>query len=244
MRQPTINAVYLGTDQDLQRYLARAAGNFMKVKSLFSADETFKTLETRCIDIVCLDHRYPETMSFLREFPLARLSKFYFVIAVATSETSARRLTNRGVQYVTTQQNATTELPQMVKACVSLIRLEQRQKPRTAMHLPAMIRHGANEQWSPAMITDISESGCRITTNRFLSSDGDISLRFQIGETDMCLDAFGRVIWTDSVGQAGLLFSYIYPAQFLQLRAWLSRRYGRIFLPQAEPIQGWAAVAH
>ena len=242
MAQSTIHAVYLGENHEIQKHILRGCGQSVSLQALSAAAEVVKALESRCIDIVCLDHNYSETLRLIRQFPLARLTKFYFVIAVAANEVSCRRLGNRGVQYLTTYQTASIEVPEMLKSCIALIRLEQREKPRTAMHLPAMIRAGRGT-YSPAIITDISESGCRISTAQLLASDSEVSLRFQIGDTDLHLDASAKVVWTDSVGQAGLVFSYIYPAQFLRLRAWLSRRYGRIFLPMAEPIQGMATAA-
>ena len=241
--RPAIQAVYLGEDREIEKHFSRLDGRGVSLKAAATAEELLKALESRCIDIVCLDHNYPETARLIRQFPLARLTKLYFVIAVAANEVSCRRLSNRGVQYLTTYQLAAKQIPEMIKACVALIRLEQRERPRTAMRLPAIIRAGAGA-YLPAIITDISESGCRISTDAWLTSDSEISLRFQIDETDMHLDASAKVVWTDSVGQAGLLFSYIYPAQFLRLRAWLSRRYGRIPLPHAETMHGMVAGAH
>ena len=242
MRQ-AIQAAYLGEDREIQKHLLRGCGKGVSIEAASTAEELLKILESRSIDIVCLDHSCSETRRLIRQFPLARLSKLYFVIAVVANEASCRRLSNLGIQYLSTYRLAAKQIPEMLEACIALINLEQREKPRTAMHLPAMIREGAG-QYFPAIITDISESGCRISTREILSSDSEVAVRFQIDETDMHLDASAKVVWTDSVGQAGLLFSYIYPAQFLRLRAWLSRRYGRILLPHVEPVHGMVAVAH
>lgn len=93
-----------------------------------------------------------------------------------------------------------------------------------------------------AILRDLSEFGIALQTVTPLTPDQEVGLRFELPAPRVRIEAVGRVVWTDSWGQAGLQFLNLPPRSQRLLKEWiftqiLSAAY--LFAPcESEPVEG------
>jgi hypothetical protein len=71
------------------------------------------------------------------------------------------------------------------------------------------------------IIRNVSQSGIAIQAVSALQEDQEVQLRFELLNPRTRVEATGRVVWTDSSGQAGLEFIAVATRARLQLKEWL-----------------------
>ena len=89
-----------------------------------------------------------------------------------------------------------------------------RQKIRTLAHVNLDVSHGA-------ILRDLSEFGIAMQTVVPLPPDQDLHLRFELPAPRVRIEAKGRIVWTDSWGQAGVQFLDLPPRSRRLLKEWI-----------------------
>jgi hypothetical protein len=110
-----------------------------------------------------------------------------------------------------------------------------RQKIRTLSHISLDAAHGA-------ILRDLNEFGIALQTVTPLAPEQEVHLRFELPAPRVRVEATGRVVWTDSWGQAGVQFFDLPPRPRRLLKEWvftqiLSAAY--LFAPcESVPVEG------
>ena len=71
------------------------------------------------------------------------------------------------------------------------------------------------------ILRDVSEAGVAIQSVRPLTLDENVPVRFELLRPRARVEGTGRVVWTDSAGQAGVQFTEITARSRRQLKDWL-----------------------
>ena len=76
----------------------------------------------------------------------------------------------------------------------------------------------------PVPLTNISEGGVALGTNRTSDMTGPVQLRMQLPGLNRILEAKGEFVWTNNTGRVGIRFTTIAPLAKSDLETWLSRQ--------------------
>jgi TPR repeat protein len=100
----------------------------------------------------------------------------------------------------------------------------RRRRVRHKIQTPAYASFSAESQGAMLdlhEIVNISEDGIAIQCNSQLEIDRRINLCLDLAESDGQIYTFGRVIWSNASGLAGLHFTDLSPVSLFRLREWL-----------------------
>jgi putative methionine-R-sulfoxide reductase with GAF domain len=103
-------------------------------------------------------------------------------------------------------------------------RRERRRSVRHKVHTPAYASlRGASRGMllDLSEVLDVSEDGMAIQTSSQLDRNRYVSVFLDLSETKSCIQASGRVVWSDQRGRAGISFRRMPAASQAQLNEWL-----------------------
>lgn len=105
----------------------------------------------------------------------------------------------------------------------SRLAAERRHTLRHRTHSPAYARVNESPGDSPELseILDISEAGMSIQTSSALPAERDLSLCLDLSETKARIWTRGQVVWSDTLGRAGIRFAQLPGNSLEQLKEWL-----------------------
>ena len=96
-----------------------------------------------------------------------------------------------------------------------------RNQPRHYRHKIRTLSHVHLNAASAAILRDLNEFGIAMQTVIPMTSDQEVSLRFDLPATRVRIETAGRVVWTDAWGQAGIQFVNLSQGCERLLKEWI-----------------------
>jgi len=183
-------------------------------------------LKHKRFDLFVLDLALPGSGALLEQLRSDGSGNAHTVIALTpragVAEQSLRKQVRHVLQKPFTLETATKTL----KASYGLIAMEKRAYFRCAVRLNASASYEENKLRRPlpnATLRDISQCGLCLKTDSVIPKDATVFVDFQLpGNRGAQIHTTGKVMWSDSHGNAGVLFKTAQPQESGQLRDWLN----------------------
>ena len=91
------------------------------------------------------------------------------------------------------------------ETAVGTLCAEQQRYYRKQTSAPVQLKHA--DEWMTANLLNISLGGASVSVHRLLSQGAQVTLRFQIPETDVQAELQGRIAWANNEGHHGMQFN-------------------------------------
>jgi hypothetical protein len=95
---------------------------------------------------------------------------------------------------------------------------EQQRYYRKQTSAPVQLKHA--EEWMDANLLNISLGGSSVSLHKLLSQGAQVTLRFQIPETDVYAELPGRIAWANKEGHHGIQFGEVSSEVRSHLQRW------------------------
>jgi transcriptional regulator with PAS, ATPase and Fis domain len=104
------------------------------------------------------------------------------------------------------------------ETAVGTLCAEQQRYYRKQTSSPVQLKH--TDEWMDASLLNISLGGAAVSLHKMLSQGAQVTLRFQIPETDVQAELQGRIAWANKEGHHGIQFNEVPSEVRTHLQRW------------------------
>jgi Tfp pilus assembly protein PilZ len=104
------------------------------------------------------------------------------------------------------------------ETAVGTLCAEQQRYYRKQTSAPIQLKHA--DEWMTAHLLNISLGGASVSLHKLLSQGAQVTLRFQIPETDVQTELQGRIAWANNEGHHGIQFNNVPSEVRTHLQRW------------------------
>jgi c-di-GMP-binding flagellar brake protein YcgR len=145
------------------------------------------------------------------------------VFALSEATIKMRFAFELGAHFVIHKPLVVEKVKRTLKAAHGLMMREQRAHFRHPTAIPVAV-NSANGPSFTGSLRDLSQSGALLEGGGRLAKGQQLQLRFQLPETNISVEAFGRINWLDPAGRAGVQFDSLTEISQRALLQWVIER--------------------
>src|SRR5881394_3070680 len=207
-----LQALLLSRDQDVVRTMRRAFETVsVGVSVVTASDQALESVGKQKFDAVLVDiddvHDGANVIPRLRA---GKSNQRSIVFAITNGITSVKAAFEMGSNFVLDKPVSFERAARSLRAAHGLILRERRRYFRVPVSLSAEVSFGSVRD-VPVPLTNISEGGVALGTNRTSDMTGPVQLRMQLPGLNRILEAKGEFVWTNNTGRVGIRFTTIAP---------------------------------
>lgn len=220
-----LKALLLTRDQEVLRVIRRVLEMVaIDLETVTSTDAARQKLERQKFDAVLIDVDDVQSgCDVIRELRKGKSNSKAIVFAVTNRVTTVKDAFSIGANFVLEKPISADRAARSLRAAHGLILRERRRYHRHVLKATAHVSYGSLRD-VPIPLSNISEGGLALATNRTPEMRGMVTLRFDLPGCSRSLEAKGEFVWTSDAGRVGVRFTSVSPAAKAELDAWLSRQ--------------------
>ena len=220
-----LKALLLTRDQEVLRVIRRVLETVtIDMETVTSTDAARQTISSRKFDAIVIDCDDVQSgCEVIKELRRGKSNSKSIVFAVTTRVTSVKGAFELGANFVLEKPVSPDRAARSLRAAHGLILRERRRYHRQAVNATVHVSYGSVRNVA-VPLTNISEGGLALGTNRTSDMTGPVQLRMQLPGLNRVLEAKGEFVWTNDAGRVGVRFTTIAPLVKSELESWLSRQ--------------------
>ena len=219
-----LKALLLTRDQEVLRVIRRVLDTVtIDLETATSTDAARQTLNRSKFDAVLVDCDDVESgCDVIRELRQGRSNAKSIVFAITNKVTTIKGAFDIGANFVLEKPVSVDRATRSLRAAHGLIMRERRRYHRHVVQATAHLTYGALRD-VPMPLTNISEGGIALATNRTPEMRGPVAMRIDLPGSKV-VEAKGEFVWTSDNGRVGVRFTTISNTAKTALDTWLSRQ--------------------
>lgn len=220
-----LKALLLTRDQEVLRVIRRVLETVsIDMETVTSTDAARETIARRKFDSILIDCDDVQSgCEVIRELRKGKSNSKSIVFAITNRVTSTKDAFSLGSNFVLEKPISVDRAARSLRAAHGLILRERRRYHRHQVKGTVHLTYGSVRD-VPIPLSNISEGGLALGTNRTAEMKGVVQMRFDLPGLAKSLEAKGEFVWTSDTGRVGVRFTSIAPATRAELDAWLSRQ--------------------
>lgn len=196
-------------------------------------------LQSSRFDAIILDCKDESSAGqLITSFRKAATNRNALIVAMVDSQNNVREVFARGANFVLYKPIIPERAATSLRAARGLMRQERRRNQRIPVNGSAAITF-ANVEDAKAALTDLSEEGIAIHSERPVPPSCKVYFQFSLPGQVSQVRLSGEVMWQDALGRVGLRFADVPQTSRRALAEWLRANVSR--LPEVKPAEAPAS---
>jgi len=220
-----LKALLLTRDQEVLRVIRRVLEMVsIDLETVTSTDAARQTIAKRKFDSILVDCDDVQSgCDVIRELRKGKSNAKSIVFAVTNRVTTTKDAFALGANFVLEKPVSIERAARNLRAAHGLILRERRRYHRHQVKGTVHLTYGSLRD-VPTPLSNISEGGLALGTNRTADMTGVVQMRFDLPGLARSLEAKGEFVWTSDTGRVGIRFTSIPLAAKAELESWLARQ--------------------
>lgn len=220
-----LKALLLTRDQEVLRTIRRVLETVaIDLETVTSTAAARQRISRDKFDAVLVDCDDVESgCEVIRELRKGKSNARAIVFAITNRVTNTKHAFTIGANFVLEKPISQERAARSLRAAHGLLLRERRRYHRHKVNGTAHVSYGSVRD-VPMPLSNISEGGVALATQRTEDMRGMVTLRFDLPGCSRSLEAKGEFVWTNDTGRVGVRFTNISPATKTELDSWLSRQ--------------------
>lgn len=187
------------------------------------ADQARRRFGKAKVDAVIVDRDLSGTERFVHSMRSARNSNTVPLILMSGAP-DRHGLPLSGATFYFEKPVSVEQAVRTLSAARNLILNGRLRYHRESLQVPVHLRIGSQRSLNVHLM-NLSQGGVGVYAPELTDHQGPVSIRFELPETGVSVEAEGEFAWTDNTGNAGIRFVNIPDALQRNLQLWLEKRY-------------------
>lgn len=222
MRDSSVSALLFSNESQSLSTVDRVFNDGGVITDVCLGYESAKeTLKSDSFDILAIDLDEPNATPVLALWA-STSHPAKVVIAFAMHVETIRQARSR-IHFTLQKPLIPALLARTLRAARGTLLQKRRSAPRHAVQIPAkvvVVQNGSRKPVFQETILDLSLGGVCMKTEPAVAMGATVEIEFCAPGSSNIIHAKGLVRWSESTGVAGVKFTYVPPAEMVQLKSW------------------------